>query len=419
MPDPSKPTSFFARHKHEDTPKVQGDQSESNYIEESTLKLLREAADLESSGNLEGALDAYRHALQSLFKQVGKKHQYVAETFEKSANVMAKLELETGARKARESANEIYRHLFDALSRRGKMKDAYIYFSRSKKIEALLEESSRPPSKIFVNREMERVSSLRSSMSDSHHLLPPRPPSKPRSSISETLSVPPPSRTSGSPLMERGSLIRPNLALRSTSGTSAMSSTRSITSVTTAASSVSGLRPETQKFLKTLNGYLDCRRQMDQKYEEVDNATRLAKLELRTDSGGIALSESDAKFKENYRQLSTNGEPVQSLEELYAAAQAAQPKFMEKIQFLVSQVCHDCNVDQADVKVFFADLKKQERALEKAQDDYDKRSPGPGISWLYDIVRGSVEFNSAEEIEIFIRRLHEEKGIHIVKAKNR
>lgn len=47
------------------------------------------------------------------------------------------------------------------------------------------------------------------------------------------------------------------------------------------------------------------------------------------------------------------------------------------------------------------------------------RSQEPGVSWLYYIVRGSIAFGSAAEIESFVRCLHEQKSIHITKAKNR
>jgi hypothetical protein len=36
-------------------------------------------------------------------------------------------------------------------------------------------------------------------------------------------------------------------------------------------------------------------------------------------------------------------------------------------------------------------LKAKPPAREKAADDYGSHKPRPGVSWLYDIVRGSIE----------------------------
>jgi ppGpp synthetase/RelA/SpoT-type nucleotidyltranferase len=64
-------------------------------------------------------------------------------------------------------------------------------------------------------------------------------------------------------------------------------------------------------------------------------------------------------------------------------------------------------------------LKGKQRAKEKAEHDYGNRKPGPGLSWLYDIVRGSVEFGSAFQVVQFVDLLQKDKSIHIIKAKNR
>jgi len=47
-----------------------------------------------------------------------------------------------------------------------------------------------------------------------------------------------------------------------------------------------------------------------------------------------------------------------------------------------------------------AKLKDPSQTFEKAQNKYSERMPGPGISWFYYILRGSIEFLlCAEEIK--------------------
>jgi hypothetical protein len=343
-------SSFFARPKHHYT---QGTTKEDNQANQATKLLLQEAADLDTSGDWKGAIESYRQSLQLLFQQVGHNHKSVAETYEKSANVMAKAGYKQGAEVARKKANVIYRSQFNSLSKQGKTKDAYLCFSKSKKLEALMETP-----------------------------LPPRPSP----------------RIQPKPLFQSGSSLTSSRSLMG-------SSSRSITSI---ASTRSELRPETRELMTTLNGYLACRHKMGTKYQEVDSGSRLAALELKTDSGGIDNTTGNGnslEYKEHYRQESINGGAVTTLGELYAAAGAAHLVFMEKVKLLVSKVCDDCKVDNENVKVSFSSLKNQDRALEKATDDYGRRNPGPGVSWLYDIVRGSVEFGSAAEIENFVRSL--------------
>ena len=75
--------------------------------------------------------------------------------------------------------------------------------------------------------------------------------------------------------------------------------------------------------------------------------------------------------------------------------------------------------ETTDCKVTFAPLKGRVRAQEKADDDYGKRTPGPAECLLYDIVRGSVEFSTAEKLIQCLEWLQNDPTIHIVKAKNR
>jgi len=182
----------------------------------------------------------------------------------------------------------------------------------------------------------------------------------------------------------------------------------------------SELSPKTIECLKTLNNYLDCRDQMDNKYVEVDELQLIAKFETLTDSGGIETDSDDpSEYKAEYQQQSIEGTPVETLNELFASAAIAKPIYEREITRLVAAVCEARGEKMENVEVVFPDLKGRKRALEKTDDDYSNRKPGPGIAWLYDIVRGSVKFNCRFQIAKFLELCKEDPNVYIVKAKNR
>ncbi|CAJ1957981.1 unnamed protein product [Cylindrotheca closterium] len=85
----------------------------------------------------------------------------------------------------------------------------------------------------------------------------------------------------------------------------------------TRASSNSKLRPETMTFLYTLGQYLDCRKQMDAKYLEVDELQVIANFSIEMDSDGIEASGGeDGKFKPSYQQQSVHGTAATTVKEM-------------------------------------------------------------------------------------------------------
>jgi tetratricopeptide (TPR) repeat protein len=184
------------------------------------------------------------------------------------------------------------------------------------------------------------------------------------------------------------------------------------------------LRHKTKEFFNMLHKYLYCREQMDAKYAEIDEYQTLAQLNVTIDSGGIEMGSDDPlEYKQQYQQQSIAGEPVVTIEELYKAAEIAKPVYERIINELVDRisVCGDenNNNNKEDVTIEFAALKGRERAVEKADDDYMKRKPPAGLSWVYDIVRGSIEFATAEKAQTCIELMQQDPSILIVKAKNR
>ncbi|KAL3935242.1 MAG: hypothetical protein SGBAC_009205 [Bacillariaceae sp.] len=171
------------------------------------------------------------------------------------------------------------------------------------------------------------------------------------------------------------------------------------------------LRPETTKFLLYAHKYIRCREQMDAKYLEVDEFKRIAQLE----NVDVKLEITD-----EHQQMATSGDrPVETLDELYDAAVVVGPAYQEYITSLVDKVCEACGDSIETVDVQFASLKGKERALAKAYDDYSNRNLPPGISWLYDIVRGSVKFASADQVLTCLEILQNDPSIAILNAKNR
>ncbi|CAJ1966465.1 unnamed protein product [Cylindrotheca closterium] len=180
------------------------------------------------------------------------------------------------------------------------------------------------------------------------------------------------------------------------------------------------LHPTSKSFLDHAAKYLDCRRQMDTKYEEIDEFQKIARFSVQTDSGGIEIENNDSiEFKQEYQQQATSGTPVSSMEQLYEAAQIAEPVFKDIVTSLVDRVCTACGDSREALTLKFPPLKGRKRAREKSDDDYIHRTPDPGLSWLYDIVRGSIVFSSVDQIAACLEIMKADDAIHIVKAKNR
>mmetsp|Transcript_12727 Transcript_12727/g.30322 ORF Transcript_12727/g.30322 Transcript_12727/m.30322 type:complete len:694 (-) Transcript_12727:117-2198(-) len=180
------------------------------------------------------------------------------------------------------------------------------------------------------------------------------------------------------------------------------------------------IRQSNEEFLNTLHAYLDCRTKMDAEYGSVDPSQQLANFQIESDSGGIEDDTMDDKnmYKYEYQQQSTEWEPVKDISELYTAAEMIRPVYIEKVESLVAKV-KEIHGQESQIKIKIPPLKGKERAMAKAEDDYGNRDPGPAVSWLYDIVRGSVLFSSADCLLTCVRLIKEDDSIHIVKSKNR
>ena len=106
--------------------------------------------------------------------------------------------------------------------------------------------------------------------------------------------------------------------------------------------------------------------------------------------------------------------PAQTVGALYAAANRARPAY----EMFLRRTCKAADIDISKMRV--APLKAISRTLEKAQYEYADR-PGAPISWVSDVVRGSVVCDDQDQIVRFLHVLNSKKnnGVTIVKLSNR
>ncbi|KAL3930054.1 MAG: hypothetical protein SGBAC_011936 [Bacillariaceae sp.] len=186
------------------------------------------------------------------------------------------------------------------------------------------------------------------------------------------------------------------------------------------ASKKSKLRAETLQFLDTLHGYLVCRGKMDAKYNEIDEFQIIAGHAIKADISDMRVSpDNPSLYSSQFQQQSIRGQPVKTLSELYEAAEQSKPIYQEIVKDIVRKFQSKHAETTVGMVVNLSELKGKQRAQEIAEDDYAKRCPKPGLSWLYDIVRGSIEFTSAHHVIEFLELIQQEPSITIVKAKNR
>ena len=105
--------------------------------------------------------------------------------------------------------------------------------------------------------------------------------------------------------------------------------------------------------------------------------------------------------------------PAETVDELFAAATAVLPSFSEMVHEIAAAV-------GGGVEVQIALLKDRGRVIEKAEDDYSTRVPGPAIGWVYDIVRMRFLCFTAKQIKAVLKRIIADPRVKaVLKGKNR
>ena len=153
---------------------------------------------------------------------------------------------------------------------------------------------------------------------------------------------------------------------------------------------LSAAQPSSLVFVSHLAAFLDHRRRIGSLYAAKVGASSgdLEGLVLPA-TADFVLSSSDGRFNPALQQQrfggggGGGGGPVRSLDELYGVAAAARAGFAQMLVDVAGKV------DGVLVKLP-SGLKGRARAAEKADDSYAGYSPGPAVSWLFNIVRGSL-----------------------------
>ncbi|KAL3938428.1 MAG: hypothetical protein SGBAC_006669 [Bacillariaceae sp.] len=176
------------------------------------------------------------------------------------------------------------------------------------------------------------------------------------------------------------------------------------------------LQPEVVKYFATVHAYLRCFDELEAVYHQVDPTKKLANCDM-------------PDIRRPIQQLSLGGEPVKNLVQLYEVAEIFPPVFGAKVEDLLGKVAatsadnaeesSPCGVHFRLPPVQYSKLKGKQRASEKARNEYSKQEPGPPESLLYDIVRGSVLFDSADQLLEFLEVVRGDESIEIIKSTNR
>ena len=108
------------------------------------------------------------------------------------------------------------------------------------------------------------------------------------------------------------------------------------------------------------------------------------------------------------RQRGPDGAPAKTLEDLYAIAKDAREEYTK----VMTAACAD------SVPLRLAPLKGRDRAAAKARDEYKDKAE-PFVSWLFDVVRGSVLCETEADIVRLYEALEANPSVEVVRIKNR
>ena len=102
----------------------------------------------------------------------------------------------------------------------------------------------------------------------------------------------------------------------------------------------------------------------------------------------VGIKQADGNFKPECQQKKIDGSgAVESIADLRSCAAACKPQFDAMVIEIASAVSTDAGWQKSGLQIKIVDLKAGDRIATKAKDDYDDRVPGPGISWVFDVLR--------------------------------
>lgn len=168
--------------------------------------------------------------------------------------------------------------------------------------------------------------------------------------------------------------------------------------------------PKIEQFFDRLYHLFEVRRKTDEKVLAMDPSEKFRSLKVKVHSGGTRRK--NGAFKKEYQQHTVNDQVVRNLNELYEAAESAK----RELRFFLNQMIQEVKgLDTSDLVV--TPLKPRDRAFEKAKSEYNRHTPGPPESWLYDVVRAGIICKTYKQMSDVNKWLG--KNCHIVQAKNR
>lgn len=144
-----------------------------------------------------------------------------------------------------------------------------------------------------------------------------------------------------------------------------------------------GMADNSRSFIFNLTDFFVHRHGIDIVYKL---ATTPGELE-GVDIAAVGIEAANGNYKAGCLQQCLGGGPVSSLDDLYTAAEAGQPTFVALLSDVATKVGPGVVVKLPPAG---HELKGRGRASDKARDDYSDRNPGPGIGWLFDILRGAL-----------------------------
>mmetsp|Transcript_31208 Transcript_31208/g.75060 ORF Transcript_31208/g.75060 Transcript_31208/m.75060 type:complete len:1060 (-) Transcript_31208:100-3279(-) len=177
------------------------------------------------------------------------------------------------------------------------------------------------------------------------------------------------------------------------------------------------LSEASQTQLENVAGYLECQRRLGNLASKNDPNGELSSLNFHVD--GLKYEQDGETFyKGEFRQQNILGETVQNLSELMEAATIAKKVYDALLISLVT----DSDGIEMEGALMTCPLKKVDRIIEKANNDYSGRNPGPSVAWVNDVCRGTILCRTRQQMLDINEKLQAKRSkgeVSIVSAKNR
>jgi len=181
------------------------------------------------------------------------------------------------------------------------------------------------------------------------------------------------------------------------------------------------IEPSNLVFMENVHGFFENKKGILAVYAASAPAGVLEAVEIPTTS---IVSADGTLFKAEWMQhgLRERGQPVESVAELFAAAEAVLPHFEAAMHAIGAQVGGSVEVKMAP------GLKAEKRVVEKAADDYGGRNCGTvatpvvhaAVGWVFDVVRMKFMCGTAAEIQRVLAAVLAHPQVKVVlKGKNR